>query len=138
MALRSTAAVFIFLKAFMHSMLSSFSVTLAARQRNTSWPMVTLTNQTPEALVRHVEKIRRLMLVELGLYGEKKFPAFARRVRNASDILGLWYARSDLMSILATTHGESVAREKVADISGKFKGLLPKSLSSRIGLRNRY
>lgn len=100
--------------------------------------MLTSANQTPEALVQHVEKIRRLMLVELGQYGEKKFPAFARRVRNASDILGLWYARTDLMSILATTHGETVAREKVADISGRFKGLLPKSLSSRIGLRNRY
>ena len=78
------------------------------------------------------------MLIELGQYGEKKFPAFSHRVRAARDILGLWYARSDLMSILATTHGETVAREKVADITSKFKGLLPKSLSSRIGLRNRY
>ena len=122
----------------MHSMLSSFSVTSFARQRKTSWPMLTSAAQTPEALLHHVEKIRRLMLVELGQYGEKKFPAFARRVRDASDILGLWYARSDLMSILATTYGETVAREKVADITSKFKGLLPKSLSSRIGLRNRY
>ena len=122
----------------MHSMLSSFSVTSFERQRKTSWPMLTSASQTPEALVHHVEKIRRLMLIELGQYGEKKFPAFARRVQGASDILGLWYARSDLMSILATTYGETVAREKVADISSKFKGLLPKSLSSRIGLRNRY
>ena len=119
-------------------MLSSFSVTSLARQRKTSWPLLMSASQTPEALLHHVEKIRQLMLVELGPYGEKKFPAFARRLRNASDILGLWYARSDLMSILATTYGETVAREKVADISSKFKGLLPKSLSSRIGLHNRY
>ena len=78
------------------------------------------------------------MFIELGHYGERKFPAFSRRVRDASDILGLWYARSDLMSILATTYGECVAREKVAAITSKLKGLLPKSLSSRIGLRNRY
>ena len=63
---------------------------------------------------------------------------FARRVQGASDILGLWYARSDLMSILATTYGETVGGEKVADISSKFKSLLPKGLSSRIGLRNRH
>ncbi len=122
----------------MHSMLSSFSVTSFARQRKTSWPQLNSAGQTPEAMLPHVEKIRRLMLAELGEYGEKKFPAFARRLQGASDILGLWYARGDLMSILARTHGESVAREKVADISGKFKGLLPQSLSSRIGLRSRY
>ena len=122
----------------MHSMLSSFSVNSFERQRKTTWPMLTSATHTPEALLHHTEKIRRLMLIELGQYGEKKFPAFSHRVRAARDILGLWYARSDLMSILATTYGETVAREKVADITSKFKGLLPKSLSSRIGLRNRY
>ena len=124
----------------MPSMLSSFSATSIERQRqrNTNWPMLGSANQTPETVHHHVEKIRRLMLSELGQYGEKRFPGFSRRVRGASDILGLWYARSDLMSILATSYGEAVARQKVAEISGRFKGLLPESLSSRIGLRNRY
>lgn len=122
----------------MPSLLSSFSATSIERQRKTSWPKLVSAHQTPEVVRQQVEKIRRLMLGELGLYGEKKFPGFARRVRAATDILGLWYARSDLMSILATTHGETVARLKVAEISEKFKGLLPKSLSSRIGLRSRY
>lgn len=84
-----------------------------------------------------MESIRQLMLIALGEYGEKKFPAVARRVRFAPDIQGLWYARSDVMAILANTYGETVAREKISDISGKFKGLLPKSLTNRTGLRSR-
>lgn len=121
----------------MHSMLSSFSVTSFARRRKTSWTSLALATQTPEALDSRIEDIRRLMLVELGEYGEKKYPAYARRVRHAIDIQGLWYARSDLMSILANTYGETIAREKIADISNKFDGLLPKSLTGKTGLRGR-
>ena len=92
---------------------------------------------TPAALMDRTENIRQLMLSELGDYGERKFPAVARRVRYAPDIQGLWYARSDVMAILANTYGETVAREKIANISSKFKGLLPHSLTSRAGLRAR-
>ena len=92
---------------------------------------------TPAAINDRTEDIRQLMLCELGEYGEKKFPAIARRVRYAPDIHGLWYARSDVMAILANTYGETVAREKIADISGRFKGLLPKSLTGKAGLRFR-
>ena len=77
------------------------------------------------------------MLCELGEYGEKKFPAVARRVRYAPDVQGLWYARSDVMAILANTYGETVARQKIADISSEFEGLVPKSLMSKAGLRAR-
>ena len=92
---------------------------------------------TPEALTDRTEIIRQLMLNELGEYGEKKFPAVTRRVRYAPDIQGLWYARSDVMAILATTYGETLARQKVADISGRFNGLLPKSLTVKVGDRAR-
>lgn len=95
------------------------------------------TEPTPEALNARTEVIRQLMLRELGDYGEKKFPAITRRVRYAPDIQGLWYARSDVMAILATTYGETLARQKVADISGRFNGLLPKSLTVRVGGRAR-
>ncbi|MES1979399.1 hypothetical protein [Polaromonas sp.] len=91
----------------------------------------------PVALEHRIEAIRQRMLKELGEYGEKKFPAVTRRVRYAPDIQGLWYARSDVMAILANTHGETVAREKIADISGQFKGLLPKSLSGKASFRFR-
>ena len=92
---------------------------------------------TPAAFSDRTEDIRQCMLSELGEYGEKKFPAVARRVRYAPDVQGLWYARSDVMAILANTYGETIAREKIADISSKFKGLLPKSLTSRGGFRVR-
>ena len=92
---------------------------------------------TPQAVSARTEVIRELMLQELGDYGERKFPAVARRVRYAPDVQGLWYARSDVMAILATTHGETVAREKIARISSRFHGLLPKSLTSKTGFRSR-
>lgn len=93
--------------------------------------------RAPAELSDRTEDIRQLMLNELGEYGEKKFPAVARRVRYATDVQGLWYARSDVMAILANTHGETVAREKIADISGKFNGLLPKGLQGKTGPRTR-
>ena len=90
-----------------------------------------LADNTSTALTSRMEVIRTLMLCELGEYGEKKFPAVTRRVRYAPDVQGLWYARSDLMAILANTHGETVARDKIADISSRFKGLLPSSLTGK-------
>ena len=84
-----------------------------------------------------IEHIRQRMLTELGDYGDRKFPAVVRRVRFAPDVHGLWYARSDVMAILSTTHGESVARKKMTDISGEFVGLLPKSVTRTSALRSR-
>ncbi len=99
--------------------------------------MLGLAKSTPAAVSDRTEDIRQLMLEELGVYGEKKFPAVTRRIRYAQDIQALWYARSDVMAILANTHGEATAREKVAHISGQFKGLLPKALTQRTGPRTR-
>ena len=95
------------------------------------------TESTPQVFNARTEVIRELMLQELGDYGEKKFPAVARRVRYASDVQGLWYARSDVMAILANTHGETIAREKIAKISGRFDGLLPKSLTGKVSFKVR-
>ena len=92
---------------------------------------------TPQALNERTEIIREMMLCELGDDGERKSNAVARRVRYATDVQGLWYARSDVMAILAKTHGETVAREKIADISDRFHGLLPKSLTGRISFKIR-
>ncbi len=92
---------------------------------------------TPQALSDRTEAIRRLMLHELGDFGEKNFPAVARRVRFAPDIQGLWYARSDVMAILASRYGETVAREKIVKISSRFHGLLPKSLTKKAVFKSR-
>lgn len=105
--------------------------------KNSCMAILGMAEPTPSALAGRTEKIRQLMLSELGEYGEKKFPAVARRVRYAPDVQGLWYARSDVMAILANTHGETIAREKIAQISNNFNGLLPRSLTSRSGFRKR-
>lgn len=105
--------------------------------KNSCMALLGRSEPTSVALEDRMEDIRQWMLKELGEYGEKKFPAVARRVRYAPDIQGLWYARSDVMAILANTHGETVARQKIADISGQFKGLLPKSLTGKASFRFR-
>lgn len=53
------------------------------------------------------------------------------RVTYAHDLHDLWYLRGDLMAAIAALHGESAARQKLTEISNMFKGLLPKSLTSR-------
>ncbi len=105
--------------------------------KNSCLSLLGLAEITPDALIDRTEDIRQLMLCEIGEYGEKYYPGVARRVRYAADAQGLWYARSDVMAILASTHGETIARERLATISGKFKGLLPHSLTSAAGTQPR-
>ena len=122
----------------MRSLLPTFTMpSFVPQLRDSCMALLGRAETTPESLTNRTEVIRQLMLRELGEYGEKKFPAVTRRVRYAPDIQGLWYARSDVMAILATTYGETLAREKVADISGRFNGLLPKSLTVKAGVRAR-
>ncbi len=113
------------------------TASLLPQLRNSCMALLGRSEPAPVALESRIEDIRQRMLGELGEYGERKFPAVTRRVRYAPDIQGLWYARSDVMAILANTHGETVAREKIADISGQFKGLLPKSLTGKASFRFR-
>ena len=68
---------------------------------------------------------------DLGDNGSKRFPLVTRRIRYANDLQALWYLRGDLMGALAATHGESMAREKIQEISNMFRGLLPGGLTSR-------
>ena len=122
----------------MRSLLSTFNLTSFIPQLRTSCTaLLGKVEPTPKALNARTEAIRELMLDALGEYGEKKFPAITRRVRYAPDVQGLWYARSDVMAILANTYGETVAREKIADISQRFNGLLPKSLTGKIAFKIR-
>lgn len=122
----------------MRSLLPLFEVpNFMPQLRSSCRAMLGRVEPTPDALSARTEVIRELMLHELGEYGERKFPAIARRVRYAPDVQGLWYARSDVMAILANTYGETVAREKIADISQRFNGLLPKSLTGKINYKMR-
>lgn len=85
----------------------------------------------PSTLEGQTESIRQFILQELGEFTEKNQPKIVLRVRYAQDIQTLWYARGDIMAELSAKHGETIAREKIARISDKFKGLLPRGLSSR-------
>lgn len=122
----------------MRSILHSLKLPLLIPQLRTSWmALLNRSDSDCAALDARAEFIRQLMLIELGEYGEKTFPAAVRRVRYASDVQALWYARSDIMAILASAHGETVAREKMVQISERFKGLLPKSLTEKSVFKNR-
>jgi hypothetical protein len=77
-----------------------------------------------------IEHIRQLMLDELGEFGNMRFPRIVRRVRYAIDAQALWFVRSEVAMVLGALHGETIAREKISRISHKFKGLVPKGLTS--------
>ncbi len=78
-----------------------------------------------------IDDIRRLMLSELGEFGDEHFQRIVRRIRYAVDAEALWFLRIDVMTVLGEIHGETIACEKIKNISEQFKGLLPKSLTSR-------
>ena len=85
-----------------------------------------------EPPVEHsIDDIRAAMLKLIGPDTDKAFPLVKRRIHYASDVQALWYLRGDLMSALAGTHGEAVAREKVSSITDMFEDLLPGGLRSR-------
>ncbi len=79
-----------------------------------------------------MEAVRRLMLetmTEIGL--DQRHTTVFGKISYADDIHALWYARSDLMTVLAAERGEVYASEKIAAISALFDGLLPPSFKYR-------
>lgn len=78
-----------------------------------------------------LDSIRQAMLDALGALGASSYPVVQLRVSYANEIQDLWYLRGDLMAVLAAIEGEAVARNKLAQISEMFKGLLPRGMSSR-------
>jgi hypothetical protein len=78
-----------------------------------------------------VEEIRESMLAMIaGIEGDRS-PHVTRRIRYAGDVQALWFLRGDLMAVLASSHGETVAREMLETISDMFQNLLPQGLRSR-------
>ncbi len=79
---------------------------------------------SPELL----EPVRQAMLKALGDEGSKLSPGLRRRLSYLPDAHGLWYARSEMVSVLSRLHGEAQAIHTVRALSPAFAGLLPKSL----------
>jgi hypothetical protein len=86
---------------------------------------------TPEEHAAAVENIRRKMLAMAVMGNADRAEALARRIRYAANVESLWYARGELMQLLAREHGEVLAREKVDALSELFRGVLPHGLRSR-------
>lgn len=78
-----------------------------------------------------IEDIRQAMLGLMTDLNDKQFPQVVRRIRYATDVQSLWFLRGDLMAVLAGSHGEAAAREKLDRVSGMFENLLPDGLRSR-------
>ncbi len=87
---------------------------------------------TDRAAKSRVEAIRVLMLDQLADLGlSQRLSRVRSRIQGASDVQALWYLRSDVMLLLAEAHGEPAAAGRLADISEKFRGLLPAAQKSR-------
>jgi len=86
-------------------------------------------NETPIEV--RLAEIRAAMLASLGSCGDQQFPHLERRLRYASDIQGLWYARSDLMLAVSASQGEAQARAHIAAITALFGSLQPGGGHSR-------
>ena len=85
----------------------------------------------PAATVR-MEAARQAMLdtlTDIGL--DRRHPMVFGKISYADNIQTLWYARSDLMAVLAAERGEVYAQDKIAAISALFEGLLPASFKYR-------
>ena len=78
-----------------------------------------------------LEDIREAMLDGLGVTGAITASKLELKVTYANDLQDLWYLRGDVMAAIAAIYGEVQARRKLDQISVKFRGLLPKSLTAR-------
>lgn len=90
--------------------------------------------QAPQEPVGHAysqDDVREAMLTLASQTVDDSAASLIRRIRYASDLEALWYMRGELMHMLARTHGEVVAREKLHDLSEMFTDFLPRGLRSR-------
>jgi hypothetical protein len=78
-----------------------------------------------------MDQIREAMLALTSDEGSERAAAVTRRIRYATDLQALWFLRGELMQLLARSHGEVSAREKVDALSSLFSDLLPSALRSR-------
>lgn len=90
---------------------------------------VTTRPKADDELTR-TEHIRQTMLGLVELDGNERAEKLARRIRYA-DLEALWFMRGELMGMLARTHDELTARQKLEGLSRMFEDLLPSGLRSR-------
>ncbi|MEI8169492.1 MAG: hypothetical protein WCG50_07440 [Rhodoferax sp.] len=79
-----------------------------------------------------VKDIRQAMIdcIE-GLGNESRSARVLAQVLYSPDIQSLWYLRSDVLTLMASLQGESVAHARISPITDMFVGLLPAAQKSR-------
>jgi uracil-DNA glycosylase len=105
---------------------------LQSKLRNSTFIRLGSAEFSSSLLENQTEIVRRLMITAMGEFGAKHYPTIVARVHNAPGPVGLWYARTDLMAVLSSMHGEYRARRTVKDITELFRDLLPKSLAVQL------
>lgn len=85
---------------------------------------IDMRKHSPESL----EPVRQAMLDVLGTEGAASNPQLSKRLQYLHDIHALWYARSEMVSVLSGLHGEARAVEMVRSLTPLFEGRLPASM----------
>jgi hypothetical protein len=78
------------------------------------------------------EEIREAMLGLLGdRVDDRSTAALVKRLRLATDVQDLWFARGNLMSALAVLYGEGLARQKINALNALFDGQISAGISAQ-------
>jgi hypothetical protein len=72
---------------------------------------------------RRMFQIRDAMLDLLGEAGQRKHPLLTTRLKFSIAVETLWYARSELLQVLAREHGEFQAYKGISNLNELFRDL---------------
>jgi hypothetical protein len=78
-----------------------------------------------------LEPLRKAMIEVLGAEGAAANPQLLHRLQYADTIETLWFARSEMVLVLSTIHGEAAALDAVWKLAPQFEALLPQGLQPR-------
>ena len=87
---------------------------------------------SPQVHQERCDVIRSAMLECLAGLPCPNARALMLRIHCAGDAEHLWYLRPETMSVLASRHGEALARQTLARISVLFQDVLPEGLASQL------
>jgi hypothetical protein len=91
------------------------------------WPFKAATLSKASVL----STIRHSMLDAMSMAAAGPYSVIRLRVTHAQELQDLWYLRGEVMEAIAALDGEAEARRKLAHISQRFKGHLPRALATR-------
>ena len=101
------------------------------RLRNSIWGL--LGRDETEAPEVVVQRVRMGMLLALAEHVTEDMRRLEQKLAAGRSIESLWYLRPEIMNAIASNHGESVARDCMAQITAMFNGLQPGATPSHFG-----